>query len=74
MVRGILMCPRQAFKKFSHKKPNKEQKSHLKEKFEAFAAFKKFKAEEEGGYLIKALRSFRKDGFTSKEFNDFLLK
>lgn len=64
------MCPQQC-KNFSLKKPIKEQKSHFKEIFEAFVVFKKFKAEEESGYVIKALRSFRRDGFTSKELNDF---
>ncbi|CAH9069840.1 unnamed protein product [Cuscuta europaea] len=45
----------------------------LKQKSEAFEAFKKFKAliEEESGYSIKAMRSDRGGEFTSKEFNQF---
>ncbi|KAL0448353.1 UNVERIFIED_CONTAM: Retrovirus-related Pol polyprotein from transposon TNT 1-94 [Sesamum latifolium] len=45
----------------------------LKQKSEAFATFKKFKAlvEKESGYEIKALRSDRGVEFTSKEFNHF---
>ena len=45
----------------------------LKQKSEAFVAFKNFKSlvEKESGYEIKSLRSNRGGEFTSKEFNDF---
>ena len=45
----------------------------LKQKSEAFVAFKNFKApiEKESGYEIKSLRSDKGGEFTSKEFNDF---
>ncbi|KAL1352527.1 hypothetical protein AAHE18_06G173600 [Arachis hypogaea] len=45
----------------------------LKQKSEAFEAFKKFKAliEKEGGYEIKALRTDRGGEFTSNEFKMF---
>ena len=45
----------------------------LKQKSEAFIAFKNFKAlvEKESGYEIKSLRFDRGGKFTSKEFNDF---
>ena len=45
----------------------------LKQKSEAFEAFKSFKAlvENESGYPIKALRSDRGGEFTSNEFSDF---
>ena len=45
----------------------------LKQKLEAFVAFKNFKAlvEKESGYEIKSLRSDRGGEFISKEFNDF---
>ncbi|KHN28513.1 Retrovirus-related Pol polyprotein from transposon TNT 1-94, partial [Glycine soja] len=48
----------------------------LKQKSEAFVAFKNFKAlvEKESGYVIKALRSDRGGEFTSKEFNEFCEK
>ncbi|KAL4364247.1 hypothetical protein GQ457_04G014290 [Hibiscus cannabinus] len=45
----------------------------LKQKSEAFGAFKNFKAlvEKESGFEIKSLRSDRGGEFTSNEFNDF---
>ncbi|KAL4378928.1 hypothetical protein GQ457_02G031910 [Hibiscus cannabinus] len=45
----------------------------LKQKSEAFGAFKNFKAlvEKESGFEIKSLRSDRGGKFTSNEFNDF---
>ena len=45
----------------------------LKQKSEAFVAFKNFKAlvEKKSGYEIKSLRSDKGDEFTSKEFNNF---
>ncbi|KAL4339806.1 hypothetical protein GQ457_08G010530 [Hibiscus cannabinus] len=45
----------------------------LKQKSEAFGAFKNFKAlvEKESSYEIKSLRSDRGGEFTSNEFNDF---
>ena len=45
----------------------------LKQKSEAFSAFKKFKAavEKESGYKIKAMRSDRGGEFTSSEFQEF---
>ncbi|KAL4304010.1 hypothetical protein GQ457_10G012770 [Hibiscus cannabinus] len=45
----------------------------LKQKSEAFGAFKNFKAlvEKENGFEIKSLRSDRGGEFTSNEFNDF---
>ncbi|KAL4352077.1 hypothetical protein GQ457_06G007290 [Hibiscus cannabinus] len=45
----------------------------LKQKSEAFGAFKNFKAlvEKESGFDIKSLRSDRGGEFTSNEFNDF---
>lgn len=45
----------------------------LKEKYEAFQVFKKFRAqvENESGCLIKAIRTVRGGEFTSDKFNQF---
>ena len=45
----------------------------MKQKSEAFSAFKKFKVavEKESGYEIKAMRSDRGGEFTSGEFQEF---
>ena len=45
----------------------------LKEKFEVFTAFKKFRAlvEKESGYFIKAMRYDKGGEFTSKEFKEY---